>query len=56
MGKGKGDVDMYTARIKKGKVIVELSGIDRTQAEELFEKAGKKLSIRVKTVSKGEVR
>lgn len=46
MGKGKGDVDMYRVRIKPGKVIFEVSGIDRETAQEVFKQATYKLPLK----------
>ena len=56
MGKGKGDVDIYKAAVRKGRLIFEINGVDRETAEDIFTRAGKKLSVKVRTVEKGEVR
>lgn len=56
MGKGKGDVDYYTAPIKKGKIIFEITGLDREKAEEVFLSASKKLSVKTRLVEKWEIR
>jgi len=56
MGTGKGEVDMYTAAVRKGKVLFEVSGLTPEQAHETLIKAGKKLPIRTRVVAKGEVR
>jgi large subunit ribosomal protein L16 len=56
MGKGKGDVDVYTARIKQGKILFELSGLDADAAKEVLTKAGKKLSVQTRVVKRGEIR
>lgn len=39
MGTGKGDVNIYTARVKKGTVLFEVSGLERNVAEEAFRTA-----------------
>lgn len=56
MGKGKGEVDHYQARVLKGKMIFEVSGLDQTTVEEMFRKATHKLPMRTRTVQKGEIR
>lgn len=50
MGKGKGEVDAYRARIKPGKIIFEISGVDRATAQEVFRQASYKLPIQTKLV------
>jgi len=56
MGKGKGEVDIYTAAVRKWRVILEISGLDRKEAEKVLIQAGKKLSVKVRVIEKGEVR
>lgn len=56
MGSGKGDVDFYQARIKKGGILFEVSGLDRATAEEAFKMASYKLPMTTRIVEKGEVR
>lgn len=56
MGSGKGDVDHYQARIKKGGILFEVSGLDRATAEEAFKMASYKLPMTTRIVEKGEVR
>lgn len=56
MGSGKGDVDHYQARVKKGGILFEVSGLDREIAEEAFKKASYKLPMTTRMVEKGEVR
>ncbi len=56
MGTGKGDVSIYTARIKKWGLIFEVSGLDRETAAKAFKLAGYKLPMTVKIVEKGEIR
>ena len=52
MGKGKGSVDHYVAVIKPGMVLFELSGIKPEQAKEALRKAGHKLSVKIRVISK----
>ena len=56
MGTGKGDVDIYTAPVKKGKILFEISGLSQEIAQEALIKAGKKLPMKVRFVTKGEIR
>src|SRR5574344_1181582 len=48
MGTGKGDVDIYTAPVRKGRVMFELMGIPREAAKEALIKASKKLSVKAR--------
>jgi len=56
MGKGKGDVDIYKATVRKGRIIFEINGVDRATAEDILIRAGKKLPVKVRVVAKGEIR
>lgn len=56
MGKGKGDVDTYRVRIKPGKIIFEISGVDRATAKEVFKQATYKLPISTTLVGRGEIK
>ena len=56
MGKGKWDVDTYRARIKPGKIIFEISWVDRATAEKVFKKAADKLPLKVTLVERGEIK
>ncbi|MCK9467463.1 MAG: 50S ribosomal protein L16 [Candidatus Absconditabacterales bacterium] len=55
MGKGKGDVDIYKAPIRRGKVILEVSGIDEDLAKKVLISASKKLSVQARFTIKGEI-
>ena len=48
MGKGKGAVDHWVAVVKPGRVLFEVEGISREEAEEGFRRAGHKLPIKTK--------
>lgn len=52
MGKGKGDIQGFIAQVKPGRVIFELDGIDQPVALEALRKAGTKLPIKTKIVSR----
>jgi len=56
MGTGKGDVDIYTAPVKKGKVLFELNGLSEADAHQALIKACKKLPVKGRVVAKGEIR
>jgi len=52
MGGGKGDVVGYVAPVKKGRIIVEVEGIDEEEAREALRKAAAKLPLKTKFVKK----
>ena len=52
MGKGKGAVDHYVAKVRAGKVIFEVDGIDEETAREAFRLAGHKFGVKTRFVSK----
>lgn len=52
MGKGKGAVDYYVAKVKTGKVMFEIDGIDEKTAREAFRLAGHKLGVKTRFVMK----
>ena len=53
-GKGKGSVDHYVAKVKAGRILYEISGVDRTVATEALARAKAKLPIRSRIVVKSE--
>lgn len=52
MGSGKGDVIGYVAVVRPGKVLMEIGGIERREAEEALRRAAQKLPIKTKIISK----
>lgn len=52
MGKGKGSVDHFVAKIQAGKVLFELDGISREAAAEAMRLASHKLAVKTKFVEK----
>ncbi|MDD5066540.1 MAG: 50S ribosomal protein L16 [bacterium] len=46
MGKGKGDVELYVAPIKRGRIIFELGGLPDEEAREAFRLASFKLPVK----------
>lgn len=52
MGKGKGSVDHFVAKVRAGKVLFELDGIPKVAAERALQLAAYKLSIKTKVIAK----
>ncbi len=52
MGKGKGEPVGFVAVVKPGRIMFELDGIEAKEATEALRKAGTKLSIKTKVVSR----
>jgi len=55
MGKGKGAVDHWVAVVKPGRIMFEISGLDREAAKEAFRRASHKLPIKTKFIYKQEL-
>lgn len=53
MGGGKGAIDHYEARIRAGRIIYEMNGVDKETATEALSLAASKLPIRTKLIIKG---
>lgn len=54
MGKGKGNVDHWVAIVKRGRIFLEIQGVDEAQAKLIFNAASYKLPIKTRFVKKGE--
>lgn len=52
MGKGKGDVEFYIAKVKPGRILFEIDGIDEETARRAMRLASDKLSVKTKFVTK----
>lgn len=52
MGSGKGAVDHYTAKIRPGRILYEMAGVDKSVAIEALELAAAKLPIRTRLLIK----
>ena len=52
MGKGKGDLKHYVAEVLPGHIIFEVDGVSEEVAKEALRKAGAKLPIKGKVVSR----
>lgn len=54
-GSGKGDVSMYVAVVKPGRVMFELGGLPENIAREALKLATAKLSVRTRIISKDQL-
>lgn len=52
MGKGKGNIDRWVAKVKPGRVLFELAGVPESQAREAFRLAAAKLPIRSRFITR----
>ena len=52
MGKGKGDLKGYEVEVRPGRVIYEVDGVSEEVAKDTLRKAGAKLPIKTKVVSR----
>ena len=52
MGKGKGSVDHFVAKVRAGKVLFELDGIPKVAAAEAMRLASHKLAVKTKFVER----
>lgn len=50
MGKGKGSVEFWAARVKPGRMLIELGGVPQATAKEALRLAAQKLPVRTKFV------
>ena len=53
MGKGKGSVEYWACRVKPGRVLFELDGVDESLAKRAFELGAAKLPISTKFITRG---
>lgn len=52
MGKGKGSVEFWAARVKPGRILFEIDGVSEEVAREAFARAAAKLPIKTKFVTR----
>jgi large subunit ribosomal protein L16 len=52
LGKGKGDPQGYQVEVRPGRVLFEIDGIGEVEAHEALRKAGTKLPVKTKIVSR----
>jgi large subunit ribosomal protein L16 len=50
MGNGKGSVDFWAAKIKPGRIMFEIDGVDETVAREALRLAAMKLPVKTRVV------
>lgn len=56
MGKGKGDVDQYVARVRRWRIMFEVTGLDEATSKLALSSAAKKLPIKTTVIAKWEIR
>lgn len=54
MGSGKGNLEHYVARVKPGRVIFEIAGVQEDAAREAFRLASHKLPMRTQFISRDD--
>lgn len=54
MGKGKGPVDQWVAVVQPGRILFEISGLDRAAAQQAMRLASHKLSVKTKFAARIE--
>ncbi len=52
MGKGKGDLEGYCFEVRPGRMLFEVDGLDEATATEALKKAGAKLPVKTKVISR----
>lgn len=52
MGKGKGSVEFWACKVKPGRIMFEIDGVDEAIAREAFARAAAKLPIKTKFISR----
>ncbi len=55
MGGGKGNPEYWVAPVKPGRIVFEMNGVTKEQAEEAFRLAGHKLPVKTRFVERGQV-
>ncbi len=55
MGKGKGSLEFWAATVLPGRIIFEMSGVEKTLAVEALSVAAQKLPIKVKIIEASEI-
>ncbi len=54
MGSGKGNPEFWICRVKPGRILFELDGVDEKTAREAFELAAAKLPVKTKFIKRAE--
>lgn len=55
LGKGKGDPVGFVAEVKAGRILFEIDGVEDKIAQEALRKAGTKISVKTKIVSRNMI-
>ena len=55
MGKGKGSPEFWACRVKPGRILFEVDGLEEKEAMEAFSVCSHKLPIKTKTVGRREI-
>jgi large subunit ribosomal protein L16 len=55
MGKGKGDPQGFCFEVEPGRIIFEVDGVTETVAREALRKAGCKLPVKVRIISRSDM-
>ena len=54
MGKGKGNVELWAAVVKRDRVVCEISGMDEVDARKILKSAAYKLPMKTKFVKRDQ--
>jgi len=52
MGKGKGSPELWVAKVQPGRILFEMNGVTREQAEKAFKLAAYKMPLKCKFISR----
>ena len=52
MGKGKGNVSIWTTKVKKGQILFEISGVSLEESKKILQAGSNKLPIKTKFILK----
>ncbi|MEE9454285.1 MAG: 50S ribosomal protein L16 [Paracoccaceae bacterium] len=52
MGKGKGSIDRWVAKVKPGRIMFEIDGVDEVTAKEALRLAAMKMSVKTRIVTR----
>ncbi|PLX42133.1 MAG: 50S ribosomal protein L16 [Deltaproteobacteria bacterium] len=55
MGKGKGSPELWVASVRPGRIIYEIRGVDEKLAREALRRAGNKLPVKTRIISREDV-
>jgi large subunit ribosomal protein L16 len=53
MGKGKGNISFFVAKVKKGQILFEISGFSLEESKKILKAGASKLPIKIKFIKKG---